>query len=110
MHLDTTYVNRANTNAYVYQPANEKCRTDKHEKSTIIPMRDYHTNRKLLLFAQLVVANENKSDPRAAITFSSNNLMPHNYGKKRLRRPRLNWIQETTELFWKQCIKSQRND
>ena len=105
LKMETTFVNKENTNEAVYQRANDAVRSDSPH-TVYIPIQKMSTDydkARLKLFAKLCLAPE--TDPRVSVTFESG-VKPHDYGKKRVGRPRLNWIKETTTLFWNQVVKT----
>ena len=105
LKLETTFVNRENSNEVVFEKANAIIRTDSGLVARPIQKLSQEYERaKLIAFATLVVAPDN--NPKATVTFAES-LVPHNYGKKRVGRPRLNWIKETTSLFWDRIVKLQ---
>ena len=57
------------------------------------------------LFAKLVLADE--KEPGKAVAFATKSLRSHDHGKKRVGRPRLNWVIETRKLFWNKAVRSQ---
>ena len=59
---------------------------------------------KLKRFAKLIRAGP--SDPAFDVTFANSNLHMYDYGKRRVGRPRLNWIRETRDLFWEKVVQS----
>ena len=44
-------------------------------------------------------------DPSAEATFGQDFLKRHHHGKKRVGRPRLNWVDVTQVQFWNRLIK-----
>ena len=58
---------------------------------------------RLKLFSQLILAKDS-GDPKEHVTFAER-FKPHNYGTRRVGTPRLNWIKETTNLFWNNVVK-----
>ena len=100
MKMKTTYIERDNTNEKVFLEANRRCKGE----CTIIPLSEQYINAKIKAFAKLL--NLRRGDPRAEIVFQPGTLKPHDYGKKRVGRPRNNWIKETTELFWKKEVQA----
>ena len=63
----------------------------------------YYEYMKLRRYAALVAAPE--GDPVAAVTFDRGTLKKHDHGKKRVGRPRLNWVEETQEIFWNRVCR-----
>ena len=66
-------------------------------------MSDHYTYLKMVRYAQLVQAPP--GDPSAAATFDRHTLRKHDHGKKRVGRPRLNWVEVTQEQFWDLLVK-----
>ena len=84
LKLETTYVNRGNTNEVVYEMARER------GSNRIVKLSECYENLKLTFFAKLVLAPE--TDPRRKVIFADTSLRPHDHWKKRVGRPRLNWV------------------
>ena len=67
----------------------------------------YETN-KIYLYAKLLTLEEN--DPRAEVASAPHTIhRPHDHGKKRIGRPRLNWIVETSNTFWNLWVRPRNN-
>ena len=105
LKMETTFVNRENSNDAVYDRANNAISDDSgFITQPIRKLSTEYERAKLVAFAKLILAPSN--DPKATVTFEAG-LVPHNYGKKRIGRPRLNWVKETTALFWDKVVKTQ---
>ena len=52
------------------------------------------------LLAKLIT--QRREDPAARASFDPETLRPHDYGKKRVGRPRLNWVNCTLQDFWRE--------
>ena len=110
LKLETTYINREYSNDYVFEKATQLLRagaTSQDERSVERLSHSYEKIR-IKLFVQLILAKD-KGDPKENVTFAED-LRPHNYGKKRVGRPRLNWINETTRLFWNTIVKPRNRE
>ena len=99
--MKTTYIDRESTNEKVFQEANKRCKGE----CKITLLSEQYQNAKIDMFAKLL--NLNGEDPRVEVVFQPGTLRPHDYGKKRVGRPRNSWIKETTDLFWKRIVQSQ---
>ena len=98
LKITTTYVNRANTNEYVFEKANQELRNEDHANA-IIKFSESYLKRKLLLF-QKIVALPN-SDPLRQTTFIPDSIKPVIYGTRRVGRPKIRWAIDAAELYWK---------
>jgi hypothetical protein len=103
LKLKTTYIDRANSNARVFELAEQALQTNEGVSRGIQKLSEFYLFSKLKLFAKTVALSSD--DPRSAVTFSDGTVQKHNYGKRRVGRPRLNWIDETTEQFWKTAVR-----
>ena len=99
LRLDTTYVQRENTNEAVYELA--RARSSKE----ILKLSECYTKSKLKLYAKLVVAPE--TDPRKNVVFADASLRPNDHGNKKGRKTEDELLNETTQLFWKRYVKPQ---
>ena len=63
-------------------------------------LSEYHTKSRKILLAKLITLG--RDEPSATITFDVDTLRPHDYGKKRVGRPRLNWLECTLADAWKE--------
>jgi hypothetical protein len=103
LKLTTTYVDREHTNARVYELAEQALQAGGETNRGIQKLSEFYGFCKLKLFAKTVALSSN--DPRSAVTFREGTMQRHNYGKRRVGRPRLNWIDETTTQFWKTAVR-----
>ena len=39
------------------------------------------------------------------VTFANDQLERHDYGRRRVGRPRLNWVERTLDVMWEQGVK-----
>ena len=97
LRLQTTYVNRDNKNEFVFEKA------DRLSGMRNVKLSKYYLDSKLRLFANLVL--EDPQDPKVVVTFKPNTVSPYDYGKRRVGRPRQNWIHTTTDMFWKEVVQ-----
>jgi hypothetical protein len=110
LKLPTTFINREATNAFVYTEANKH--TARLRGKPIEKMSDFHKQRRKIFFAKLITLSQSDNEPSARATLQDNLIAPHDYGKKRVGRPRLNWVTTTISDFWdevKQHFHEARN-
>eukprot|EP00969_Alexandrium_andersonii_P019649 857513-Alexandrium_andersonii.AAC.1 len=103
--MKTTFVNRANSNREVFRRAEAELNRGRPEGAKwkrIMKLSDYYEYLKLYRYARLVAAPE--GDPSAAATFDRETLGKHQHGKRRVGRPRLNWVEVTQKQFWNRMV------
>ena len=91
LKLPTTFVNRE---------ANARLGGKSIEK-----MSDLHRQRRKILLAALITLSQSVNEPSARATLQDNLIAPHDYGTKRVGRPRLNWVKTTISDFWDEVKK-----
>ena len=91
LHIPTTYYNRKYSNEYVLMEANKALQLENHGK--LEQLSAYHAKSRKVLLAKLITLGGN--EPSATITFDVDTLRPHDYGKKKVGRLRLNWLECT---------------
>ena len=97
LKLPTTFINREATNAFVYAEANKEIQ--RLGGKPIQNMSDFHKQRLKIFLAKLITLAQSGNDPIARATLQDNLIAPHDYGKKRVGRPRLNWVKKTIMDF-----------
>ena len=102
LKMDTTYVNRANTNEVIYALVETEISKRETQAKQVTQLSEYYDATRMKLYAKLVSAPED--DPIQIVTFDKTTLRPHDYGKKRVGKPKLNWVRETTKLFWDKAV------
>ena len=95
--MDTTYVNRANTNDRVFQVANDRVAAT-GQKKKVDPFSVYYARQKLLWFQDLLSVEA--EDPVRNSTMDANTLQARQLAVRRVGRPRLKWLAETTKEYW----------
>jgi hypothetical protein len=101
--MDTTFVNRANTNQLVYMKANEAIRTDRHQNKEIVRYSAAHKQHKLKLM-ELVITEPDDS-PMKQVTFDPNTFTVRDHGKRRSGRPKAKWFEEGKKELWEAMKK-----
>jgi hypothetical protein len=94
LRMDTTYVNRSNSNDKVFEAANRACPQGK----PIQRFSETYRRRKLLLYQSIVKLHPR--DPMKGVVMDPETLRPRTYEHKRVGRPRLNWAAETSREYW----------
>ena len=91
--MDTTFINRANTNAKVSENANRSVNPNLLPNKSIRPFSTYVHNKQEALLKHIV--RSPNEDPLRQCTLDFNRPTPFAIGKRRVGRPRLNWTVET---------------
>lgn len=101
--IQTTYIDRDKNNTWIYEEINRiiiKERALKGKGKPVIQLSDFYDHQKKKLLAKMITADP--GDPRRGITFEGQNLKTHEYGKKRVGQPRIDWVNTTIEQFYKE--------
>ena len=94
MKLDTTYIDRSNSNDVVIANANKALAGNK----TVQLFAEVYKHRKLLLIQDiLILRNE---DPKRQTTLEPNRATPIDHGKKQIGRPKNRWAAEALKDYW----------
>jgi len=100
LKMDTTFINRANTNKKVFQKANDIKNPKKTPGKNIKTFRNYIEDKQEALLKHLVRADP--KDPLRQATFEPESILPVIYTKRRVGRPRKQWTMETyRRLYFK---------
>jgi len=96
--MQTTYVNRANSNARVLEEATKAAypKPDDNRKVQLFSIQ--HKERKAKLLGH--IARADCSDPLRQLTFQAGTCCRVEYGKKRIGKPRQNWIHQTKKYVY----------
>ena len=105
LRMETTFVNRANTNERVFERANAACRVDATARK-IRPFSDVYREWKIRLYEQILQLDP--EDPVRGATLNEDTLTDKRFERSRVGRPRLKWAAETQRDFWK-STSSQRS-
>ena len=99
LRLHTTYIQRQNTNDYVYQRANEIVNgaTDGPTRK-IKPLTEILEERKLRLLGH--VLRRERQHPLHQTTFSTTSALPRETNYRRVGRPRQFWTTNNMEKAW----------
>ena len=88
LHITTTFVNRTNTNATVFQAANN---AKPAGSSRIRPIGEYLQDLQNRHLGHIMRANS--EDPKRLVTFKPDTYYPNFLPTRRVGRPRHNWIE-----------------
>ena len=106
--MKTTFIDWRNTNARVFEKANQIKHPDNcHKNSIIKPFSEYVCSQQNQLLAHTVRAPD--SDPLRQCTLSPSLPFPIQYGSRRVGRPRMNWTWACYENMYCKNICSLRN-
>ena len=61
-------------------------------------LSDLHRIWRINMLAKVI--NQGNDDPNTAATLEPETLQPHDYGRRRVGRPRANWLKETLNDMW----------
>ena len=95
-----TYYNRAHTNKHILEEAS-KVAYPKGDKRIII-FSDFHNQRKAKLLGHIIRSNE--EDPLSQITLQPNTAERPTLGKRRVGKPRQNWVKQTKKDIWAKTL------
>ena len=92
LRLHTTYIQRQNTNKYVYRRANEIA------NGVIKPLTEILAERKIRLLGH--VLRRERQHPLHQSTFSTSSAIPRETNYRKVGRPRQFWTTTTMERAW----------
>ena len=95
-NMETTYINRANTNEEVYRRANAEARTAR--ENHIRPLSQVLQEKRIKLLGHII--RRPREHPQHQTTFYTRSLIPRTVDKRRVGRPRLSWTHETMKVAW----------
>ena len=99
LRLQTTYIQRHNTNTYVYKRANEELNAPTEGPDRRIkPLTEMLELRKLKLLGH--VLSRNRQHPQHQVTFATQSALPRESSNHRVGRPRANWTLNTMSQAW----------
>ena len=96
LNMETTYINRANTNEEVYRRANAEARTA--GENHIRPLSQVLQEKRIKLLGHII--RRPREHPQRQTTFCTRSLIPRTVDKRRVGRPRLSWTHETMKVAW----------
>lgn len=99
---ETTFTNRMNTNERVYHRATEIAFPKEGDNRVIRRFSEFHRDRKAKLLGH--VLRTNNQDPLRQISFQADSAERVFYGKKRVGKPRQNWIHQTCKHIYEDVL------
>ena len=99
--MDTTYVDRNNTNQKVFQEANRKLEEEGKPKEVKTFVETYKAQK--IKRALRIIRKE--GTPIHNISFSEGKLKKWTHPRRREGRPRMNWTEETIREVWNHLKK-----
>ena len=106
LRLDTTYVNRENTNAKVFEKANQDI-IQEGKRKKVVPFIDAYKKFKMKRAGKII---KNQDSPIYKISFQSKKLNKWIFPGRRVGRPRRNWTEETIKEIWDHMRKDHDQD
>ena len=91
LRMNTTYIDRENTNERVSEQANQRCQNEGRRK-IIVPFKEAYTKLKMKRAGKVIT---NRNSPIYRISFQDNKLNKWIHNNSRVGRPRKNWTEET---------------
>ena len=99
LNVNTTYIDRRNTNAEVYRRANLAVETRQGNDTTLTwTIRQCIEEKRIKLTGHLLRADD--SDPMRQVSFQNNSASPYLPLFRRPGRPPKNWMISSLELCW----------
>ena len=106
LRMDATFVNPENTNESVFHAAEQEIQAEGKAYKRIAKLSQVYEANKLKLYAKSVTLG--REAPGTEVAFAPDAVhTPHDHGKKRVGRPRQNWVVSTNKLFWSSYVRMQ---
>ena len=102
LKVDTTFINRGNTNQKLFRDANQQIREEGHRKHKIKTFIETYTKFKRHRAIKII---RKPNTPIHNITFRDKKLNCWIHPNRRVGRPRMNWTEETIKEIWVQIQK-----
>ena len=102
LHMNTTYVNRENSNQEVYRRANQILQQERAKKP-ITPFRQAYLASKTQRFIR--TAQSEDSCPVREATFQPGSIKPVSHPNKRVGRPKNKWVTENLKHIWSNIMR-----
>ena len=96
--MSTTFINRGNTNDKVYAEATKIAFNKEGDNRTIRRFSEFHNTRKANLLGHILRADN--EDPLRQVSFQPNTAYRVDYGKKRIGKPKQNWLHQTKKYVY----------
>ena len=102
LNLEPTFINRINTNKKVLAEATQIAYSGQHSNRRIKSFSEYHKERTAKLLGHIIKCED--ADPLRQITFQEGTAYRLDYGKKRVGKPRQNWIHQTKKHVYEDVL------
>ena len=102
LKLDTTYINRANSNDYVFRTVNQKIK-EGGKKKEVVKFTEAYESAKRKRATNII---KQRNSPIFKISFNGNRLRKWIFANRRVGRPRMNWTEETVREIWNHIKKN----
>ena len=96
--MRTTSVNRANSNSRVLEEATKAAHPNPNDTRKVQLFSVQHKEMKTRLLGHII--RTDNSDPLRQLTFQAGTCCRVEYGKKRIGKPRQNWIHQTKKYVY----------
>ena len=100
--LDSTYVNRANTNDLVLRKANEEMEKYKPNSNKIKLFSELVREKRIKLAGHILRTSED--DPLRQVSYKPNSANTYEICKRRVGGPRQNWLVYTNKYIWENKV------
>ena len=104
LKMDTTYIDRANTNETVFKNANDKIKHEKGDKAKKVVSFIEASRKQKRKRASRIIRKIGSAIHK--ISFSNEKLQKWTHRNRRVGRPRLNWTEETIREIWEHIKES----
>lgn len=95
LRMQTTFVDRRNTNCRVYEVASQAAYPDGHDR--VKPFTEVLDERRVRLASHILRAEA--TDPLRQVTYKPGSAVPVDIGKRRVGRPRQQWAFRSNKLI-----------
>ena len=95
--MDTTYVNRENTNEKVFEKATQQIRAEGNKRKHVTSFVESYKLQKRKRACKII---RNPNTPIFKVSFKNGKLQKRIHHNRRVGRPRMNWTEETIIDIW----------
>ena len=104
LRLETTFINRANSNKRVFEKANEHIRTVQQPHKRIKPYSEVYQDMKHSFLCEIIRGAD--AEPTKYVTFNPTTFKLWDYGLKRSGAPRKQWFNTGKQAIWQKIKPS----
>ena len=113
LRLKTTFIERANSNGYVFACAQEALngglQVGQPGFKRVVKLSEYYETKRRELTMELIKRRDS-DDPRVQLAMQPENLKLREYDKKRIGRPKNVWWHFALKEFWAWIGETERRD